>query len=215
MTQDTTQQAETKTKKAPVEVVAVEMEDGRTVEFSGKRGMLKEIVLDEQAGTASVRFDFRNGQTLTAQVPQQHLLYAAAHGYAQKLGDEVAGMKGEDNAPASDEDKVLAIDALHSRLQSSDDWNKVSEGGGGVSGASVVLKAIMEVSGKTLLDVKAFIEKKLADAAAKGQKLTRAALYASFRNPTSKTGVVIARLEAEKKVKAPAVDADELMGELG
>ena len=201
-----------KAKKAAPEVVVVEMEDGRKVEFTGKRSMLKEIILADES--VSVRFDFRNGQTLTAQVPKQHELYAAGHGYAQKLGDEVAGAKGEDGQPISDEDKFLAIEALHNRLAESSDWNKTAEGGGSVSGASVVLKAIMEVSGKTLAEVKAFIEKKLANAEASGQKLTRQALYASFRNPTSKTGVVIARLEADKKVKAPAVDADELMEEI-
>lgn len=209
------QQAEGTSGKQKPEVEVVQMEDGRRISFSGKRSMLKEILVDHEAGTAAVRFDFRNGQTLTAQVPDQHLFYSAAHGYAQKLGDEVAGMKAEDGTPASDEDKILAIEALHARLAGSQDWNKVAEGGGGVSGASVVLKAIMEVSGKTLDEVKAFIEKKLADAEAGGQKLTRAALYASFRNPASKTGGVIARMESEKKSKAPAVDADALMDEMG
>jgi hypothetical protein len=202
-----------KVKKAAPEVTLVEMNDGRKVEFTGKRTMLKEIILSEES--VAVRFDFRNGQTLTAKVPAQHELYAAGHGYGQKLGDEVAGAKGEDGQPISDEDKFLAIEALHNRLTESADWNKAAEGSGGsVSGASVVLKAIMEVSGKTLAEVKAFIDKKLAAAEASGQKLTRQALYASFRNPTSKTGVVIARLEADKKVKAPAADADALMSEL-
>lgn len=202
-----------KPKKAAPEVVAVTMEDGRVVEFTGKRSMLKEIVVGDNS--VSVRFDFRNGQSLTAVVPAQHELYAAGHGYAQKLGDEVAGAKDEAGNPISDEDKYLAIEALHNRLNDSNDWNKVAEGGGGsVSGASVVLKAIMEVSGKSLADVKAFIEKKLADAEARGQKLSRQALYASFRNPTSKTGQVIERLEKDKKQKAPAIDADELMAEM-
>lgn len=204
--------SEVKAKKPAPEVTKVQMDDGREVEFTGKRSMLKEIIIE--GNVVSVRFDFRNGQTITADVPPQHLLYAAGHGYAQKLGDEVAGAKAEDGTPASDEDKFLAIEALHQRLSAGTDWNKVAEGGGSVSGASVVLKAIMEVSGKTLAEVKAFIEKKLADAEARGQKLTRAALYASFRNPTSKTGQVIERLEKDKKAKASAVDADELMGEL-
>ena len=203
-----------KPKKAAPEVIAVTMEDGRIVEFTGKRSMLKEIVVE--GSEVFVRFDFKNGQSLKAVVPDQHKLYAAGHGYAQKLGDEVAGAKDEAGNPISDEDKFLAIEALHNRLTNSNDWNKVAEGGGGsVSGASVVLKAIMEVSGKTLAEVKAFIEKKLADAEARGQKLSRQALYASFRNPTSKTGQVIERLEKDKKQKAPALDADALMDEIG
>lgn len=198
--------------KRVVEVTSVTMEDGRVVDFTGKRTMLKEIICEN--GVVFVRFDFKNGQTLKAEVPEQHRLYAAGHGYAQKLGDEVAGAKDKDGQPMSDEDKYLAVEALHQRLAGSDDWNKVAEGGGSVSGASVVLKAIMEVSGKTLAEVKEFIEKKLAAAEASGQKLTRQALYASFRNPSSKTGQVIERLERDKAAKTPAVDADALMSEL-
>lgn len=199
------------TKKA-VEVQTVLMEDGRSVDFSGKRNLLKEIVVEN--GEVFVRCDFRNGQVLNAKVPPQHLLYSAGHGYAQKLGDEVAGAKDKDGQPISDEDRFLAIETLHNRLVASDDWNKVSEGGGSVSGASIVLKAIMEVSGKSLTEVKEFIEKKLKAAEDSGQKLTRQALYASFRNPASKTGQVIERMEKDKAVKAPAVDADALMNEL-
>lgn len=201
--------------KPATEVANVTMADGRVVAFAGKRRMIKDILTDQAAGTVAVRFDFRNGQTLTAVIPQHHVLYAAGHGYSQKLGDEVAGAKNEDGTPASEEDMYLAVEALHQRLNESTDWNRVKSGEESVSGASIVLKAIMEVSGKSLAEVKAFIEKKLTDAAERGQKLTRAALYASFRNPTSKTGEVIARLEKEKLAKAPAVDADALMSELG
>lgn len=209
------QEQQVKASKKVAEIFPVTMEDGRVVNFTGKQVVQKEIVLDEASGKVGVRFDFKNGQTLLAEVPPSVLLYAAGHGYAQKLGDEFAGMKDENGQPASVEDKFLAVEALHQRISESGDWNKVAAGGGGsVSGASVVLKAIMEVSGKTLAEVKAFIEKKLADAEARGQKLTRAALYASFRNPTSKTGVVIERLERDKKAKAAVVDSDELMNEL-
>jgi hypothetical protein len=212
MNQDTEGVTLPTTKRAAPEVVAVTMEDGRVVEFTGKRAMLKEVIVGE--GTAAVRFDFRNGQTITAQVPAQHLLYSAGHGYAQKLGDEVAGAKNDDGTPMNDEDRFLAVEALHQRLQGSDDWNKGGEGGGSVSGAGIVLKAVMEVSGKDLAGAKAFVDAILADAEAKGQKLSRQALYASFRVATSRTGKVIARLEAEKGAsKAPAIDSDSLFAE--
>jgi len=207
------QEQQVKAAKKVVEITPVTMEDGRVVEFSGKWQMLKEIVITE--GKVGVRFDFKNGQTILAEVPEALLLYAAGHGYAQKLGDEVAGLKDENGAPASNEDKFLAIEALHTRISESGDWNKVAAGGGGsVSGASVVLKALVEASGKTLADIKLYIEKKLAAAEASGQKLTRAALYASFRNPTSEVGKIIERLEKEKAVKAPAVDSNEALDEL-
>ena len=39
-------------------------------------------------------------------------------------------------------------------------------------------------------------------------------LYDSFRNPASKTGQIIERLEREKRTKT-AVDANDLLSELG
>lgn len=199
-------------KKAAPEVTPVTMEDGRVVEFTGKVQMYKEIVIVE--GRPGVRFDFRSGLTGTFLVPEALVPYSAGHGYSQKLGDEVAGLKDKDGQPASAEDKMLAIEALHQRIAESGDWNKGATGGGGVSGASLIIKALMEASGKSLEEIKAFIESKLKKAEAAGQKLTRAALYQSFRNPASKVGQIIDRLEREKIAKAPAVDSDETLAEL-
>ena len=78
----------------------------------------------------------------------------------------------------------------------------------------MVIKAICEATGKSVQFVKDFLQGKLDTAKAKGEKLSRAELYASFRNPTTKTGAIIARLEADKKVKAEKVNADDLMAEL-
>lgn len=205
-------QNETPTKKPATEVVTVEMEDGRKVDFAGKRRMIKDLIVEDNQ--LAVRFDFRNGMTLTAVIPEHHVRYAAAHGYAQKLGDEVAGMKAEDGSPASEEDMLLAIEALHNRLNESADWRRVSSGEESVSGAHVVIKAIAEVSGKTVADVKAFLQRKLDEAKARGEKLSRKALYDSFRRPGSKTAEVISRLEAEKKTKEPAVNSDDLLNEI-
>jgi hypothetical protein len=207
------EQAPAKSSAKKTEYTEVKMEDGRTVMFAGKRSMNKEILVAEDNSSVSVRFDFRNGMTSTYQIPGHHILYAAGHGYAQKLGDEVAGMKDPNGAPASEEDKLLAIEALHERLNSSTDWNRVSSGEESVSGASVVIRAIAEVSGKSLAEVKAFLQAKLADAEARGQKLTRAALYSSFRVSKS-VGPVIERMEKEKASKAPAVNADDLLSEI-
>ncbi len=119
--------------------------------------------------------------------PKQHELYAAGHGYGQKLGDEVAEAKGQKRAADSDEGrKFLAIKALHNRLTKSMDWNKVAEGGGSVSGASVVLKAIMEVSGKTLADVEA--DRTELGPVPRPTAAPGPALYASFRNPAHPLG---------------------------
>jgi uncharacterized small protein (DUF1192 family) len=68
--------------------------------------------------------------------------------------------------------------------------------------------------------IKAFLNKKMATAAAAGQKLTRKMLYDSFKQPGTPTAAVIERLEAERAAKAPAKDAPvvsaaDLMAEMG
>ena len=184
------------------EVTLVEMEDGRKVEFAGKRQMLKETSTEH--GKASVRFDFRNGKTRTYHVPHDDLLRHAAHGASQKIGDETSGVKDVD-------DMVVAVDEMISRL-SKGEWKaqRVSTGNS-FAGASVVIQAIMEVTGKSAEDVKKYLEGKLAS----NPTLTRPALYASFRVPTSKTGVVITRIEAEKAAKkGTAGSADNYLAEL-
>jgi hypothetical protein len=204
--------------KAERVVEKVKMEDGREVEFAGKRKVLKETLIDEskivsdgttvqvEAGAVSVRFDVRNGATRTFALPVALLVKFAGHGAEQKYGDELAAPA---NNPLSEDDIVLALEALDARIQKGE-WRVAKEGGGGVSGASIVIQAIVEATGKDVATVKAFLQKKLdADST-----LTRQQLYASFRSPTSKTGVIIRRLEEEKAAKATKVNSDELLGEI-
>lgn len=190
-------------KKAPTEVEQVTMSDGRVVGFAGKRKLIKETSIE--GGQASVRFDFRNGESRTFVVPQELLPQFAAHGASQKIGDETAGEESVD-------DMVIAVETIIDRLNKGE-WGVTRKAGDSFSGASVVIRAICEVTGKSVGDIKDFLQAKLDAAEAKGEKLTRAALYASFRNPASKTGQVIERLEREKKSKT-AVNADDLLGEL-
>lgn len=185
----------------------VTMTDGRQVEFPASRRMDKTILVDQDASTVAVRFDFKNGQTATYPVPDQHLLYAAGHGWAQKLGDHVAGMKDEQTKePASEEDMFLAIEGLVSDLNSGE-WNKIRSGEGTVSGAGIVLRALSQHFGKPVAVVKQIIEDKLAADKARGGTLSRKALYASFRNPDTELGKLILALEAERK-KPKTVEVD-------
>ena len=192
------------TKKEPTVITAVKMTDGRTVNFAGKRKMSKEVMIE--GSDVSVRFDFVNGQTRTFKVPTSLMAQCAGHGASQKIGDEAAGVEELD-------DIVIAIDDIIARL-SKGEWGTTRAAGDGFSGASVVIRAIGEVTGKTSDEVKAFLEKKLADAKANGETLTRRDLYASFRNPSSKTGIVIERLERDKKSKELKVNADDLLKDL-
>lgn len=227
-------EAETQVSKSKTEYTPVVMSDGRTVQFAGKKKVLKETLLDPTkievdeksglvqfgAGAVSIRMDFRDGSTRTIAAPLSLLGKFAGHGMEQKFGDELASPADK---PLSPEDMVIAIDDLDAEIQKGN-WGKGrAEGGGGVSGASIVVKAILEVmnegrpaNGKTVLsveDIKAFLQKKLdASKASDGESaLSRRALYDSFRAEGTKTAAVIKRMEAEKATKAPKVDADALM----
>lgn len=204
---------DTGTAKAKTEVVAITMTDGRVVNFAGKRKVNKETVIDDskiqidggviqlEEGAVCVRMDFRNGDTRLIPLPLSLLAKFAGHGGEQKFGDELASPADK---PLSEDDMVLAIDSLNSEIQAGK-WGKGrASGGGGVSGASLVVQAIMEATGKGLDVVKAYLQKKLdADPA-----LTRRALYDSFRVAGTKTGVIIKRLEESKLAKTAKVDAD-------
>jgi uncharacterized small protein (DUF1192 family) len=176
------------------EVETVQMSDGRLVEFAGKREVLKESW--EANGQVFTRLDFRNGETRTFPIPEALLLKFAAHGAEQKLGDEYAGLK-------EIEDKVQAVDELIARLNAGK-FNTVREGGGTrASGGSVLAKALVEVTGKNLEEIKNWLsERTVAE---------KNALRAD-----AKIAPVIARLEAERAAKAGSeVDADELLDSLG
>ena len=128
----------------------------------------------------------------------------------QKRGDELAVPATSD---ATEDDFVVWLDEQDARLQAGD-WRVAREGGGGVAGASVVIRALMEVTGKDQAAVKLFLEGKLAPKKPDGTALyTRRAIYDAFRAPGTKTGSVIERMEKEKAAKAPVLDADaELAG---
>lgn len=175
-------------------VETVEMTDGRLVDFSGKKRLLKESFVKD--GAVSVRLDFRNGETRTFTLPEDLKLKAAAHGTEQKLGDEISGVDDLDDA-------VLAIDNLVDRL-SAGEWNVKREGGSGMAGASILLKALVEVTGQDVAKVKEFLSGR-----------TQAEKNA-LRNDEA-IRPVVQRLEAEKNKKqaeGAKVDTGSLLGAL-
>lgn len=195
--------------KSKTEYTTIKMEDGRDVQFAGTRQVDKTSLIDVAAGTAAVRFDFRNGKTITLaanELTPETQLTALAHGLSQKVGDEWSGTKDI-------EDIVLTAEAIVTRLKK-DGWSAPREAGDSLSGASVVIRAIVEATGKTVEAVKAFLDGKIEAAKARGEKLTRQELYSSFRNPASKTGQIIKRLEEEKAAKATKFSADDLLAEM-
>lgn len=198
--------------KAPKKETVYEritMTDGRVVEFAGTRQTDKTILTDEAGTPVGVRFDFRNGETrslLLSELSPGLLAYAAGHGVSQKAGDEYSGVKEID-------DIVLAVDEIFTRLRAGE-WGVARGASDSTAGASIVIKAIMEATSKDMATVKAFLQGKLDKAKAAGEKLSRQELYNSFRNPATKTGAIIKRLEEEKLAKSTKVNAGDLLGEL-
>ena len=167
----------------------VQMNDGRELEFGEKAKVKKDTIVEDNR--AGVRLDFVNGESITFYVPEAFLMQAAAHGISQKLGDAMAGEKNL-------EDAIEAVQAVAAQIEKGD-WNKQRESGG-FAGASILVRALMEKSGKDKETVRAF----LADKTQK-EKI-------ALRNAPSLRDIV-QRLEAEQS-KDSGVDADALMSGL-
>lgn len=190
-------------KKAKTEYTEVTMDDGRKVKFAGKQKVRKEVAEDAEGKPVGVRFDYVNGNVRTLffhEIPAATHLDLLVHGIHQKVGDESSDVK-------TVEDAVIAHESMMERLKKGE-FKKAREAGDSFAGAGLVVRAIMEATGKSAEDVKAYIQRRLDAAKEKDEKLTRAELYASFKRPGSKTGVIIERLEREAREKAATLDAD-------
>jgi len=173
------------------QITTVTMLDGRIVDFPGKRKMLKESII--QDGQVQVRLDFVNGESRLFTIPNDLLLKFAAHGAEQKLGDETAGL-------AEIDDAVMAVDDLTDRLNKGE-WN-VKREANGMAGTSVLAKALVEHTGKTIEQIKAFLA-------------TKTQAEKSALRSNAKIKPIVERIESEKASKKSSVDTDALLGELG
>ena len=177
--------------KTETQVETVTMTDGRVVDFAGKRKLLKESSVNAD-GKVQVRLDFRNGETRLFTLPDNLLAKFAAHGAEQKLGDEIAGLNDV-------EDCVLAVDELIDRLYNGE-WSLKREASG-MAGTSVLVRALVEHTGKTIEQIKQFLSGK-----------SQAEKVALRNNPKIKP--IVERIEAEKASKKANVDTDAMLGEL-
>ena len=183
---------ENPTSKEKAAVETVTLSDGRQVDFVGKRKLLKETKIDEH-GKVSVVLDFRNGETREFHLPHGLLAQFAGHGAEQKLGDETAGVEDV-------EDMVIAVDELIERLHKGE-WSTRREGSG-FAGTSILLRALMEHSGRTVEQTKEFLTGK-----------SQAEKIAMRNHPKIKP--IVERLEAEKASKGTKIDTDALLAGLG
>jgi hypothetical protein len=186
--------AETKT-KAAAPTISVAMDDGRTVDFAGKRKMIKSSTVSE-SGEVVVRLDFVNGETRSYNIVAELMARFAAHGAEQKIGDEIAGVEDV-------EDCVAAIDELLIRLEKGE-WNAKRDSNG-MAGTSILAKALIEMTGKSKDDIMKFLSSK-----------THAEKIALRTNPKLKP--IVERLESEKTQrsnKKESIDSDALLAGLG
>ncbi len=176
-----------------VEKIPVVMTDGTTVEFNKKQKLVKTSTIGDD-GAVSVRLDFVNGQVRNFAMPAELVARFAAHGAEQKLGDAIAG-------ETEIGDAVESVDDLLTRLNNGE-WT-ITRSAGAFAGTSILIQALVEVSGKSVEDIRAFLANK-----SQAEKL---ALRRSDKlKPT------IERLEAAKASKSTnAVDTDALLGEIG
>ena len=172
-------------------VETVTMEDGHVVDFPGKKKMQKDSYISP-TGEVSIRMDFRNGRTLTKKLRSDMLAKYAAHGAEQKYGDEIAGVDDID-------DCYLAVEELGTRLDAGE-WS-IKREGSGMSGTSVLLRAIVNVTGKSIDAVKAFLATKT-----QAQKLAL--------RESAKFAAEVAKLEAEKAKTKVKVDITADLEEL-
>lgn len=177
--------------KTETVVETVKMLDGRVVDFSGKRKILKESGVNAD-GDVYCRLDFRNGESRVFICPQLLINQAAGHGLEQKLGDVTAG-------EADIDDAVEAVDQLMERLGRCE-WNSPRESSG-MAGTSSLIRALVEHTGKPVEKIRAFLEPKT--------KLEKDALKGA---PGIKA--IFDRIEAEKAAKAKPVDVSGLLDEL-
>lgn len=176
-------------------VETVTMSDGRLVDFTGKRRLNIDSSIDED-GQITMLLDWRNGETRKFQPRKDMNGKAAGHGYEQKLRDETAGENDIDDA-------VLAVDSLIDRLNAGE-WNMKREAGG-MSGTSVLLKALVEYTKKTVEEIKALLS------SLSHQEKMALRGYNEAPNADGNTlKAIVDRLEAEKQARVPKADVSAI-----
>lgn len=146
-----------KAKKEPAPKIPVTMKDGRTLEFTERGKCITEELPD------GLRFNFKSGDQLEVRFTDLSALADKflAHGVKQKYQDEFA-------SAGDAEDAYEWVCDLHTRMLKGE-WRETAEGGGGVSGAGLLVRALMEVFGKSREEIKAY----LADKSRKEQEVLR------------------------------------------
>lgn len=149
--------------------------------------------------------EFGNGESLRVNPNDltMEINHAATlHGLKQKLVDAAAIARNTDTGmSATLADKIAAVREVFERIThpTAATWNKVREAGTGNGGGNgLLLRALMQLTGKTKAAIEEFLEEK--------SKEEKAALRS---NP--KVAAIIAELQ---RAKSDDIDTDELLEEL-
>ena len=124
---------------------------GRVYEFSDRQKVTKQSEILE-GGSIMTRFIFRNGDVREHVTQANDPLYARAalHGLDQKFGDEFAGEQDV-------EDCIEAFEQLSEQLAKGDWRERKAEG---ISGTSLLLRALMQHTGKDKETLKVALKQK-------------------------------------------------------
>ena len=169
-------------KKTGTKYLTVTMDDGRVLDFPETRRLIKTSAALPD-GRLQVQMNYVNGESRTFTLNPAMLAQFALHGAEQKLGDEMSGIKDLDDA-------IEAVDQLILRLDNGE-WGVTNEGGSGMAGASILARALVEVTGQPIAVVRQYLGTL--------DNRTKAALRL-----TAEVDPVIKRLEAEKVARAAA-----------
>jgi len=141
------QAAESEAKKVKADTATVvKCEDGTEVRFPGKRKMQIAITLAEGALKGVIYF--LNGRVLPVDVAAEHTHNFIEYGFGQKVRDNVAGETDVD-------DMVVATQNQLERFAKGL-WNETRERGA-FSGASLLIQAIVQLTGRPIADVSAWV----------------------------------------------------------
>lgn len=154
--------AEGNGKSKEVVRTAITMSDGSTVEFTERQKCITQRLEDASGAITGIRFNFKTGDFLVVSKTDIEGLSERFmwHGVEQKYRDEFAAAKEDDDA-------FEWVTALHGRMCKGE-WREAREGGG-VAGAGLLVKALMEIHSLTADKAREF----LADKSPKEQSILR------------------------------------------
>lgn len=167
----------------------VTLDDGTVVTFPARQQTVRTFEVEDTQIRLHVAFRDGTVQDLILLTDSPLISKLAAIGALHRTAQAMAGLDNEDAVAAC----AATFDALADGKMPGE-----ADPASSYKGAGIVVQAVAEAKGITVLEARDLIEATLARAEAAGKPTTRQALYAAFRTPGSKTAPIIARLEAER-----------------